>query len=79
MAKRIGIDKWLFASTVLLVVLGLLMVFSASAIVAHDRFNSPYYFFVRQSIWTAFGLLLLFAFARPTMSIACADRRLYSS
>ncbi|GAC1653928.1 MAG: putative lipid II flippase FtsW [Acidobacteriaceae bacterium] len=64
MAKRIGIDKWLFAVTLLLVVLGLLMVFSASAIVAHDRFGSAYYFFVRQSIWTGIGLGLLFGLSR---------------
>jgi cell division protein FtsW len=62
--KRIGIDKWLFAVTLLLVLLGLLMVFSASAIVAAQRFGSAYHFFVRQSLWAAIGLGILFAFSQ---------------
>ena len=36
MAKRVGVDKWLFGVTVLLVFIGLLMVFSASAVMAQD-------------------------------------------
>ncbi len=42
MAKRVGVDKWLFGVTVLLVFIGLLMVFSASAVMAEDRYGSPY-------------------------------------
>ena len=56
MAKRIGIDKWLFGSTLLLVVIGVVMVFSASAVMAGDRFGSPYYFLLRQLGWAAAGL-----------------------
>jgi len=55
-AKRIGIDKWLFGSTLLLVVIGVVMVFSASAVMAGDRFGSPYYFLLRQLGWAAAGL-----------------------
>ncbi|HEV3040969.1 MAG TPA: putative lipid II flippase FtsW [Candidatus Angelobacter sp.] len=56
MAKRVGIDKWLFGSTLLLVVIGVVMVFSASAVMAGDRFGSPYYFLLRQLGWAAAGL-----------------------
>ncbi len=42
MAKRVGVDKWLFFTTLLLVVAGLVMVFSASAVVAQERYHSPY-------------------------------------
>ena len=56
MAKRVGIDKWLFGSTLLLVVIGVLMVFSASAVMAHDRFGSAYYFLFRQLGWALAGL-----------------------
>ena len=56
MAKRVGIDKWLFASTLLLVVLGVLMVFSASALMAGEKFGSPYHFFLRQLGWALAGL-----------------------
>ena len=40
MAKRVGGDKWLFFVTLLLIVVGLAMVFSASAIVAQERYHS---------------------------------------
>ncbi|HZD50275.1 MAG TPA: putative lipid II flippase FtsW [Silvibacterium sp.] len=56
MAKRVGVDKWLFGATLMLVVVGLLMVFSASAVMAKERFGSPYAFVIRQSLWAAIGL-----------------------
>ncbi len=56
MAKRVGIDKWLFGSTLLLVVIGVVMVFSASAVLAGERFGSPYHFLFRQLGWALAGL-----------------------
>ena len=55
MAKRVSVDRWLFATTLLLVCVGLVMVFSASAVMANERFGSPYYFVVRQLIAAIFG------------------------
>jgi cell division protein FtsW len=55
-AKRVSIDKWMFGSVLLLVVVGVLMVFSASAVMAGERFGSPYYFFLRQLGWALAGL-----------------------
>ncbi len=59
MAKRIGVDKWIFFTTLTLVVVGLAMVFSASAIVAQERFHSPYAFVGRQAGWALAGVLLM--------------------
>ena len=59
MAKRFGIDKWLFGSTLLLVVIGVVMVFSASAVMASDRFGSGTYFLTRQLIWAVAGLVAM--------------------
>ena len=56
MAKRVGIDKWLFGSTLLLVVIGVVMVFSASAVMADESFGSPYFFLFRQLGWAVAGL-----------------------
>lgn len=56
MAKRVGVDKWLYCATLVLVVIGLAMVFSASAVMAKERYGSPYTFVVRQAIWAAIGL-----------------------
>lgn len=59
MAKRVGVDKWIFFTTLLLVVVGLAMVFSASAIVAQDRFHSPYAFVGKQAGWALGGVLVM--------------------
>lgn len=59
MAKRVGIDKWLFGSTLLLVVTGVVMVFSASAVMAGERFGSPYHFLWRQLGWAVAGLIAM--------------------
>src|SRR5215471_847472 len=56
MAKRVSIDKTLFAVTLMLVVAGLVMVFSASAVVAKEDFGSPYAFLFRQLAWAVAGL-----------------------
>ena len=59
MAKRIGVDKWIFFTTLTLVVVGLAMVFSASAIIAQEHFHSPYTLLVRQAAWALGGVLLM--------------------
>lgn len=41
--------------TVVLMVTGLIMIYSASAILAHDRYGNSYYFFLRQLLWIAVG------------------------
>jgi len=64
MAKRVGVDKWIFFTTLLLVVVGLVMVFSASAITAQARFNSPYAFVGRQAAWALAGICAMLVLSR---------------
>jgi cell division protein FtsW len=59
MAKRVGVDKWIFFTTLLLVVVGLAMVFSASAVMAQERFHSPYAYVGRQAGWALAGVLFM--------------------
>ena len=56
MAKRVSVDKWLFTVILLLVFIGLIMVFSASAVMAKARFGSSYGFLLRQLGWAAAGI-----------------------
>jgi cell division protein FtsW len=56
MAKRVSVDRWLFTVTMLLVFVGLVMVFSASAVMARERFGSPYAFLSKQLVWAVAGL-----------------------
>jgi cell division protein FtsW len=59
MAKRVGVDKWMFFTTALLIVAGLVMVFSASAVVAQERYHSPYTFVGKQAGWALAGLIMM--------------------
>jgi cell division protein FtsW len=59
MAKRVSVDRWLFTVTMLLVFVGLVMVFSASAVMARERFGSPYAFLLKQLLWAAVGLVAM--------------------
>jgi len=56
MAKRVSVDSWLFTVTLILVFLGLVMVFSASAVLAKERYGSGYYFLLRQIGWAVGGI-----------------------
>jgi len=64
MAKRVSVDRWLFTVTMFLVFTGLVMVFSASAVMARERFGSPYAFLSKQIIWAVAGLLAMLATMR---------------
>jgi cell division protein FtsW len=59
MAKRVGVDKWLFFTTLVLVVTGLVMVFSASAVVDQEKYHSAYTFVATQGVWALLGVLAL--------------------
>ena len=60
MAKRVSADRWLFGVTLLMVFAGLVMVFSASAIVAKEKFGSETAFLVRQGLFALIGLGAMF-------------------
>ncbi len=55
MAKKQGVDKWLFGVVLLLVLFGLVMVFSASAVMAKAE-GSPYKYVAKQAMYALFGL-----------------------
>src|ERR1700739_1687959 len=59
MAKRVSVDRWLFTVTMLLVFVGLIMVFSASAVMAKERFSSPYNFVLKQFFWALAGIVAM--------------------
>ena len=64
MAKRVSVDRWLFGVTLLLVFAGLVMVFSASAIVAKEKFGSETAFLLKQGIYAVVGLAAMFGFMK---------------
>lgn len=64
MAKRLAYDRVLFVVTLLLVSFGLVMVFSASAMVSLERSHSPFNFVLHQLVGAALGLGLMWFMMR---------------
>jgi len=64
MAKRVGVDKWLFGTVLLLVLFGLVMVFSASAVMSQSERGTPYYYVAKQGIYALCGMVALFVLMR---------------
>jgi cell division protein FtsW len=59
MARKLQSDKWLFLATLALICASIVMVYSASALVAAERFNQPYLFVTKQIMWAAVGIAVL--------------------
>ncbi|MGH9406186.1 MAG: putative lipid II flippase FtsW [Terriglobia bacterium] len=59
MARKLQTDLVLLASILVLVAVGLAMVFSASAVVAAEQYGSSFHFVIRQAIWAALGLAVM--------------------
>jgi cell division protein FtsW len=72
MAKRVGVDKWLFGTVLLLVLFGLVMVFSASAVMSQSDWGTPYKYVARQGAYALCGMVALFVLMR-------VDYRRYNS
>lgn len=59
MARKLQSDKWLFMATLALICASVVMVYSASALVALERFQQPYLFVTRQLMWACVGIAVL--------------------
>lgn len=57
--SRVATDHTLLFVALTLALIGVVMVFSASAIVAGNRFQDPQFFLKRQIAWLGFGFLLM--------------------
>ena len=55
MPRKLAPDVWLFGVAIVLLSAGVVMVYSASAIVATDRFHDPYFFLKKQVFWALLG------------------------
>jgi cell division protein FtsW len=59
MARKLQADKWLFAATAGLALFGIVMVYSASAVMAAHDNGSQYYYVKKQAMWTALGFFAM--------------------
>jgi hypothetical protein len=64
MARKLKSDRILFLTTILLVAISIVMVYSASAVIADERYGQPYFFLIKQLMWAILGVALLGAVMR---------------
>jgi len=81
--RRASIDYALFGAAVALLVIGVVMVYSSSAIYAEKHLGRPLYFFQRQFVWAVISVFAMGAMSRfdynrlreyimPIFAITCA-------
>jgi cell division protein FtsW len=58
-ARKLKSDRVLFTATILLVGLSIVMVYSASAVVALQKTGRPSVFLIKQGLWAALGIAVL--------------------
>lgn len=61
MAKKLHPDKWLFAATIGLALFGVVMVYSASAVMAMRETGSQFHYVIKQGIGTGIGFIAMVA------------------
>ena len=59
MARKLKSDRVLFSTSMLLILSSVIMVYSASAALALDRYQQGYYFATRQGVWAMLGIAAL--------------------
>ncbi|MEP6912374.1 MAG: putative lipid II flippase FtsW [bacterium] len=75
MSKKLYPDKWLFAATIGLALFGVVMVYSASAVIAQRENGNQFYYVIKQGIWTGIGLVVMLA-AMQFDYVRLKDRRI---
>jgi cell division protein FtsW len=60
MPQKLQIDKWLFSATIGLALFGVVMVYSASAVIALQENHSQFHYVIKQGIWTMIGFGVMF-------------------
>ncbi|HJX93317.1 MAG TPA: putative lipid II flippase FtsW [Pyrinomonadaceae bacterium] len=59
MSKKLAPDKWLFAATIGLALFGVVMVYSASAMMAQKENGNQFYYVLKQGAWVAIGFVVM--------------------
>lgn len=59
MARKLAPDKWLFAATIGLALFGVVMVYSASAMLAQKEDGNQFYYVLKQGVWVGIGFIVM--------------------
>src|SRR5437588_4034121 len=64
MPQKLQIDRWLFSATVGLALFGIVMVYSASAMIAQQENHNQFYYVFQQVVWNSIGFVAMFLMMR---------------
>jgi len=64
MAQQLKTDWYLFGTTIALVAFGVVMLYSASSVIATDKFGSPWHYVIRQAVWMIPSLIVMMLLKR---------------
>lgn len=80
MSRKLTYDRYMFGAAILIAILGLVMIYSASAILALQKTHgvNPYYFLIRQCVWLAGGSVLMLLLMHVDMTKLRDPRVVYS-
>src|ERR1044072_2109329 len=59
MARKLAPDKWLFAATVGLALFGVVMVYSAAAVIEQKENGNQFHYVIKQGVWVAIGFVVM--------------------
>jgi cell division protein FtsW len=59
MARKLAPDKWLFAATTGLALFGVVMVYSASAVLAQSQNGNQFFYVLKQGVWVFIGFMVM--------------------
>jgi len=80
MSRKLTYDTWLFGAAMLIVVVGLVMIYSASAMIAAQRFgHGPYYFLTRQGAFLIAGAMAMVVLMHVNPALLSDRRVIYGS
>src|SRR5207302_208966 len=60
MPQKLQVDRWLFSATIGLALFGVVMVYSASAVIAIEEHHSQFHYVIKQAVWTLLGFGVMF-------------------
>lgn len=79
MSRKLAFDRYIFVVTTLIVLVGLVMIYSASALIASQKIgaDNPYFFLTRQCIWLLAGGALMLLVMHLDLGLLRDPRILY--
>lgn len=80
MSRKLAYDRYLFGAAMLIVVVGLVMMYSASAMLALQKTNNtnPYYFFTKQCVWLLAGGAVMVLLMHVDLNRICSPPVIYT-